>query len=396
MNAIAKLRPGYRPGYAHVREFYTSPDIYESDIRDYWNRSWIWVGHQSQLKKPGDFITFDYGPESVIIARDRDSGIGAFQNVCRHRGSRLCLEASGNTRVFSCPYHAWTYELTGQLRRAREMGEGFDPADYGLLSLHLRNFEGLLFVCAGDEPPEIDEGLRRLRPLVAPFDLGKTRIAHTATYPVPANWKLAIENYMECYHCGPAHLEFARSHSIKDPAHMNAGLVDKLEARSRAAGVPTGEVTRNDPGAATLFLRRYPLFEGYDTGSRTGAPLAPLLGGLSGFDGGATDMQIGILNNFLIYADHMIGYRFVPTALQETRIEVVWFVREDAEAGRDYDHGDLTWLWHATSLDDERIIRHNQQGVNSHHFVPGPLSEMEWGIAAFYDDYLSVSADQIR
>ncbi len=396
MNAIADMRPGYRPGYALAREFYTSPEIYESDIRDYWNRSWIWVGHQSQMKSPGDFIVFDYGPESVIIARDREGGIGAFQNVCRHRGSRVCLEASGNTRVFSCPYHAWTYELTGKLRRAREMGEAFDPADYGLLPLHLRNFEGLLFVCAGDEPPEIDEGLGQLRPLVAPFDLAKTRIAHTATYPVPANWKLAIENYMECYHCGPAHLEFARSHSIKDPAHMNAELTEKLEARSHAAGVPTGEVTRNDPSAATLFFKRYPLFEGYDTGSRTGAPLAPLLGGLTGFDGGATDMQIGILNNFLIYADHMIGYRFVPSALQETRIEVVWFVREDAQAGRDYDHGDLTWLWHATSQDDERIIRHNQEGVNSFHFVPGPLSDMEWGIAAFYDDYLSVSADQIR
>ncbi|PVA11626.1 ribosomal subunit interface protein [Pelagivirga sediminicola] len=389
---IAALKASRRPGHALPRPFYTEPAIYEHDIRDYWNRSWIWVGHESQVPEPGDYFTFDYGPESLIIARDRDGGLGAFQNVCRHRGSRVCLEKSGNARVFSCPYHAWTYELTGHLRRAREMPEGFDPAEHGLLAAHLRSVEGLIFVCTAKTPPDIDSGLAQIRPLIAPFDLGATKIAHSATYDVPANWKLAVENYMECYHCGPAHLEFARSHSIKDPAHMTAGLVQALQARSRAAGLPEGEVLRNDAGAATMFCKRYPLFEGYSSGSKTGAPLAPLLGRLAAFDGGATDLQIGILNNFLIYADHMVGYRFIPTALQTTRIEVVWFVRDDAVAGEDYDLADLTWLWHVTSLDDERIIRHNQEGVNSHHFVPGPLSDMEWGISAFYDDYLSVSA----
>jgi Rieske 2Fe-2S family protein len=302
------------------------------------------------------------------------------------------MEASGNTRVFACPYHAWTYELSGKLRRAREMAEGFDPADYGLLKLHLREFEGLLFVCAADTPPEIDDGLAQLGPLVAPFGLRNMRIAHTASYTVPANWKLAVENYMECYHCAGAHLDFARSHSIKEPGHKTTELVQALHPRSRAVGLPVNEVSRYDPGKATLFYKRYPLFEGYQTGSRTGAPLAPLLGDLTGFDGGATDLQIGILNNFIIYSDHTVGYRFIPVSQLECRIEVVWLVRADAEAGKDFDHGDLTWLWHATSLDDERIIRHNQEGVKSHHFVPGPLSEMEWGITAFYNDYFSVSA----
>lgn len=388
----ASMRGEYHPGFALPRDFYMLPEVYESDIRDYWNRSWIWVGHESQIEAPGDFLVFDYGPESVIVARDREGDIGAFQNVCRHRGSRVCLEASGNTRVFTCPYHAWTYELTGKLRRAREMGEGFDPSDYGLLPLHLRNFEGLLFVCAAEHPPEIDEGLAQLAPLAAPFNLRNTRIAHTATYTVPANWKLAVENYMECYHCANAHLDFARSHSIKDPGHKTEELVQAMHPRSRAAGLPVEEVQRYEPGKATLFYKRYPLFDGYQTGSRTGAALAPLLGSLKGFDWGATDLQIGILNNFIVYSDHMVGYRFLPVSQLECRIEVVWFVRAGAEAGVDYNHDDLTWLWHVTSLDDERIIRHNQEGIKSHHFVPGPLSEMEWGIAAFYDDYFSVSA----
>ena len=140
------------------------------------------------------------------------------------------------------------------------------------------------------------------------------------------------------------------------------------------------------PGAE-VYYRRYPLFDGYKTGSKTGEPLAPLLGSLSGFDGGATDIVLGILNYLLVYSDHVVGYRFVPRSVQETDIQVVWMVRRDAEEGRDYQVDDLTWLWHVTSQDDERIIRHNQSGVNSHFFRPGPLADMEWAINDFYDFY---------
>ena len=80
-------------------------------------------------------------------------------NVCRHRGSRVCIEKSGNTRVFSCPYHAWTYELNGNLRAAREMGNGFDKAEYSLKKVNLRIFQGLIFICISGDPPNIDEGL---------------------------------------------------------------------------------------------------------------------------------------------------------------------------------------------------------------------------------------------
>ena len=102
--------------------------------------------------------------------------------------------------------------------------------------------------------------------------------------------------------------------------------------------------------------------------------------------------MIGMLNSFLVYSDHLVGYRFVPRGLQQTDIQVVWMVRGDAEETRDYDKEALTWLWHVTSLDDERIIRHNQEGVNSHYFQPGPLGEMETAIQSFYDFYLQMIA----
>ena len=382
------------PGFGLPRRFYTSADVYKNDIKNYWNNSWIWVGHITQVRKTGDFFVFDYGQESVIISRDREDQVNAFMNVCRHRGSRVCLEKSGSKRAFSCPYHAWTYELDGQLRSAREMGPGFDRRDYSLRRLHLRIFQGLIFICAGDEPADIEVGLRDIAPLTTPFGIENMKIAHSASYLVSANWKLAIENYMECYHCGPAHVEYSRSHSLKDPKSITPELISEMRRAGEIAGLPIQDFARNGADGSDVdmdfYCQRYPLYPGYVTGSQTGAPLAPLLGNLKTYDGGTTDIQIGILNNFLAYSDHMIGYRFIPTSLQETTIEVIWFVHKDALEGTDYIKEDLTWLWHVTSQDDERIISLNQEGVNSYYFTPGPLSEMEWGIRAFYQNYLRV------
>lgn len=388
---LAALISRQKEGYALDREFYTSEAVYERDIRDYWNESWIWVGHVCQIPSPGDYFLFDYGPESIIVARDRDGQVGAFLNICRHRGSRVCVEASGNTRVFACPYHAWTYELNGKLRVAHHMGPDFDPADHGLFRVHVRILAGLIYICTAETPPDVDAAIEKLTPLLAPFGLERLKIAHEGSYPVPANWKLAIENYMECYHCAPAHIEYSRSHSLKDPASMTPALMARLAEASTAAGLPNEKVRMNGPETGSevdVYYARYPLYDGFQTGSRTGALVAPLLGDLKAAFGGANDMQLGILNNVLIYSDHVVGYRFIPRGVQETDLQVIWYVREDAEEGRDYDKDTLTWLWHVTSLDDERIIRVNQEGVNSFHFVPGPLAEIEWGIRAFYDGYL--------
>jgi Rieske 2Fe-2S family protein len=199
---------------------------------------------------------------------------------------------------------------------------------------------------------------------------------------------------MECYHCGPAHVEYSRSHSLKDPKSITPELISEMRRAGEIAGLPIQDFVRSGADGSDVdmdfYCQRYPLYPGYVTGSQSGAPLAPLLGDLKTFDGGTTDIQIGILNNFLAYSDHIIGYRFIPTSLQETTIEVIWFVHKDALEGTDYIKEDLTWLWHVTSQDDERIISLNQEGVNSYYFTPGPLSETEWGIRAFYQSYLRV------
>ena len=380
-----------------TRAFYTSPDIYLLDLERYWGRNWLFAGHVSQIPNVGDFFLFDFGNESVIISRDEDDTISAYLNVCRHRGSRICLESHGNKRTFTCPYHAWTYNLKGDLIWAGHMSKSFKSNNFSLKSVNLINFQGLIFICLTDNPPSIAPTLEKLAPLTRPFALEQLKIVHSASYPVAANWKLALENYMECYHCAPSHKEYSKSHSLKDPDEMEA-LIPSLNIRSEAAGLLIGEINSTGPTSTDIgtdcYYRRYPLFSGYDTGSNNGQPLAPLLGSLASYDGGASDLQIGSLNNFLIYSDHVIAYRFIPTGLQTTDIQTFWLVRGDAEEGKDYVLDDLTWLWHVTTLDDERIIRHNQQGVNSFYYRPGPLSSMEFGVSEFHHGYLTMLAQE--
>lgn len=390
---VRQLATDHDLGTALERTFYTSQAIYERDLEKVWNESWLWAGHVSQIPNIGDYFLFNFGSESVIIVRDRNGDIRAHLNVCRHRGSRVCVSNDGNAKLFSCPYHGWTYDLEGDLRSGRLMAEGFDRKAFGLFSTHVLVFQGLIFICLSDDPPPISQPLERLAPMTAPFGFDKLKIAHSASYPVPANWKLAVENYVECYHCAGAHKEFSRSHSLKDPASMTDELIGEMQRKSVLAGLPTASLETTGENAAAIgtdiYYSRYPLYPGYVTGSKNGKELAPLLGDLKSYDGGATDVEIGPLNFFLAYSDHVIGYRFIPAGLQRTDIQVVWLVREDAEEGKDFDVDELTWLWDVTTHDDERIIRHNQEGVNSLRFRPGPLSTMEWGIADFYNYYLS-------
>jgi len=385
--ALRERARGYQQGRSLERDFYISEDVYRLDIELVWCENWIWTGHTSQIPATGDFFLFSFGTESIILVRDADGAVRAHLNVCRHRGSRVCLENAGKARSFSCPYHGWTYSLDGSLRAGRMMGDEFAREDHGLLPVHVEVFEGLIFVNLSEEPTDLRMALARLKPFVAPFDITNTKVAALRTYPVPANWKLAVENYLECYHCAPAHADYSRSHSLKDPASITDELLGSMRDKAQLVEMVTDEIAETGPDAnptgTDIYYRRYPLYPEYVTGAKDGEALAPLLGDLKGYDGGASDIQIGPLSYFLAYSDHVVGYQFLPRSSSETDIVVTWMVQNEAEENRDYDLERLTWLWDITSKDDERIIRHNQDGVNSFRYRPGPLSEMEYAISDF-------------
>ncbi len=374
---------GRRPGHALPREFYTDPAIFECDMERMLLRHWFCAGHASSLARAGDYLVADLGRESVIIVRTTSGEVRALLNVCRHRGSRLCSASSGRAPAarFTCPYHAWSYDLDGQLLVARQMPDTFRRADMNLRSLPVRVAEGLIFTTFADDPLDFTPVAEALARCAGVHGWARAKVAHRELYSIGANWKLAIENYMECYHCQPAHPEYAKRHVYARPAQMNVEVERAARQRSEALGIVIADLDgygcAAGAGQESISVFRSALHEGQLSATDDGQPLGRLMGAFSAADGNSTYFDVGPISDFLAYPDHGVVYRFIPRTVDRTDMEVIWLVDEAAVAGRDYDVERLTWLWRTTSDEDKRIVELNQAGVNSRFFEPGPYSTQE-------------------
>jgi Rieske 2Fe-2S family protein len=381
LSTLEKLIREQCPGHALGQAFYTDPDIYELELERIVYRNWILAGHVSELPGAGDFKVVSVARESAIIVRGQDGELRAFANVCRHRGSLVCLEARGSTDKFSCPYHGWIYGLDGQLIAARAMPAGFDKAAHGLNPVSFDVIHGLMFIAFTDEPPSLEGCRRDLAAPMAMFDFENLQVAANKTYDIPANWKLCIENYQECYHCATAHPDYAKMHSLTLTYEQRDRMRKDLEERMPACNVQPYDIDLIDmaarPGEIGYGYSRSALFRKYRTGSRDGRPVAPLLGEFTGYDQGASDFTFGAFSFLLAYSDHVVMYVFTPVEHQRSRCDIYWLVRGDAQEGKDYDVGELTWLWDITTQADKEIIVNNSRGVHSKYYQPGPFSTME-------------------
>jgi len=378
---IAELIASQEPGFALQQRFYTDPSIYRLEVEKIILRNWILAGHVSELSEAGDFKVFNVAGESAIIVRGTDGTIRAFANVCRHRGSLICLEDKGHARKFACPYHGWMYDTDGKLIAARSMPADFDMSEYSLHPVSYGEIHGLMFVCFNDSPPSLEGAVRELDEPMRMFDFPNLKVAAHKMYDIPANWKLSIENYQECYHCATAHPEYARMHTLMlDPAKRER-VQGEMRERMEACGLKQLLIDRLDtkarPGELGYGYSRTALFDGYLTGSRDGQPVAPLLGNLADYDGGASDFSFGAFSFLLAYSDHVVCYVFTPVDMDNSRCDIYWLVRGDAAEGKDFDVDELTWLWDVTTQSDKDIIVNNSKGVHSRYYRPGPFSAME-------------------
>ena len=339
------------------------------------------IGHVSEFSDTGDFKVFNMANESAIIVRSPDGNLKAFANVCRHRGSLVCLEQSGTIRKFSCPYHGWVYDLNGNLIQVRDMPDDFDKKDYGLHGLSLDIVHGLVFICFSGNPPSLESAKKELKGPMSDFDFENMKVAASKMYPIEANWKLSIENYQECYHCATAHPEYAKMHTMMLDREKRERMQNHMYENMIACGLRDLEIEKTNINAPSgeqgYEYSRTALFKGYKTGSRDGEPVAPLLGKLKDYDGGASDLSIGPFSFLLAYSDHVVCYVFSPVDQNNSQCEIYWLVRGDAEEGKDYNKEELMYLWDITTEADKEIIVNNRKGVESRYYQSGPFSGME-------------------
>jgi phenylpropionate dioxygenase-like ring-hydroxylating dioxygenase large terminal subunit len=378
---------------AHSLEqaLYNSEAAFQHDLQRIFRRHWTLAGHASMAREPGDYFLCDVANESIIIVRGRDGALRAFANVCRHRGSRICKSEQGHASVLVCPYHAWTYNLDGSLRSARHMPIDFDKTAYGLKAVAIQAIEGLVFVSLAQRPLSLDKVRRAIGEAYGPYGWNSAKVAHRETYHVTANWKLAVENYLECYHCTPAHPEYSKLHALEQPLNQIEALNTAMEARTFALGLTIPAIDHrvgSSSGQASVFTFRYALYDGVSTGGPNGKPVAPLMGAFKDYDGGVTSTHFAPSSFFIAYPDHGVIYRFIPLTASTSAMELIWLVKGDAREGVDYDLQALCWLWRVTSEADKQITEDNQKGVNSIFYQPGPYAPVEPNAIRWIEWYL--------
>lgn len=192
--------------------FYTDGDVFEAERRGLLAQTWQFAGHASQLEAAGDYFAFEMAGESLFCIKGRDGVIRTFYNVCQHRAHQL-VSGEGSTRVVVCPYHAWTYELTGQLRAGPNLKsvEGFDKSSVCLTEVRTETFLGFIFVNLDPDAAPVDNWFPGARGELEEWVPNWDRLKPLEWVEIQenCNWKVSVENYSECYHCAINHPTFS-------------------------------------------------------------------------------------------------------------------------------------------------------------------------------------------
>jgi Rieske 2Fe-2S family protein len=340
------------------RGAYTDPAVLEWERQHFFADSWVNVGRAGKVAEPGERHAVRIGNEGVMLVRAESGELHAFSNVCRHRGHELlpCGESDKRTTI-ACPYHAWVYDLDGSLRVTPrfEPPEGFDISQYSLFSLPVAEWGGWVFVNPSGTAGSFDDHIGGFKTLVAQWQPERLVVGATHEYRLDANWKLAIENYHECYHCPVIHPELCR---VSPPTSG-----ENFEEVGLAIG---GHMDLVD-GAQTMSL----------DGS---SPLPPL----PGLDAKRQRevLYAGLFPNLLVslHPDFVMTHRIEPLEPGAAWVECQWLFDPEEVAKPGFDPSFAVDFWDLTNRQDWGACESVQRGIASRGYNPGPFSLEEEGV----------------
>lgn len=403
LSEIKALFDNRRIGFSLDAPFYTDPTIFNLDMEGVFGAHWLFAASIAELPEPGDYVTVDFGPTSLIVIRTDEGGVNVLHNVCRHRGARVLTAKAGSTGNLVCGYHSWTYSPDGALIHASAPGEtSFDKGCFGLKKAHSRVYAGLIFVCIADEPPtDFDQTAKIFEPYLAPHDISRTKIAYQQNILEEGNWKLVMENNRECYHCD-GHPELACSlfptwglSEETVPTHLqevwdrNKQAEASLAERCRRYGLPYEVVEELDTRIAGIRISREPLDGHGESFSPDGRRLSKkLLGDLRDFRLGRCSMHLQPNSWFHFLGDHVITFAVFPVNEHQTLVRTTWLVADDAVEGQDYDLEQLTHTWKQTNIQDKAFVELCQSGAASPAYEPGPYMKSEYQVESFINWYV--------
>jgi phenylpropionate dioxygenase-like ring-hydroxylating dioxygenase large terminal subunit len=346
---------------------YTSDRFFKREIERAFLPHWQFVGREEQLDGPGKYFCHEGVGGSAIILRDRDGGLRAFANSCRHRGARL-LSGSGDCRRIVCPYHGWTYRLDGSLGGTPGMREvkDFDPADFPLLELALATWAGFIFIRYQAGEGSLVDHLGSMPQKFDAHRCAEMRLVGRLEFEVESNWKLLAENALEAYHTGSVHRE-------------TLGQQDARALQTSAGW--TGLLVEDEQSVATLpgEDKPFPHIEGLDDEAASGAYFTLLYPS----------------TQFVFAQDCMWWLDFEPEAVDRTRVSIGACFPQSTIELPSFEEKVKPYFdrWRRATAEDNAICEAQQQGQKLAR-PPGRYAPGEFAVHALANWLLDQVVEQ--
>ncbi len=352
---------------------YLDPGAYQRDLEAIWYRRWIMVCRAAEIAEPLAFRVFTIGTQEVLVVRDETGVLRAFHNTCRHRGSQLCTSESGRlkARLITCPYHAWSYSLRGDLVRvpSKSLPDGFLKSDYPLYKIALSEWRGLVFVnldedAKGSADAAFDESSASL----ANWPLEELVSGNVFTKVMNCNWKIFWENFNECLHCPGVHKHL--SHLV--PIY-GRGLMARHDDPDWAKHAD------NDAPEFSGGLR-----SGAETWSQDGRSHGPQFQGLTDAERAAGQTYAMNLPSMFIvgHVDYVRTVRLLPLGPERTQLIAEWLFPPQDMPPKGLDN--IVGFGMQVLEEDAAVCELNQRGLHSRRHRAGVLMPEEYELRRFH------------
>lgn len=380
MQPVPAAQPSYN-GLAEARptldaSSYFEPEAFRADMEAIWYRSWIMVCREADIAEPLAFRTFRIGTQEIVVVRDETGVLRAFHNTCRHRGSQLCTEAQGRlkARLLTCPYHAWSYSLRGELVRvpSKTLPEGFDKADHPLYRVALSLWRGFVFINLAETPEgDVASAFDPASADLSNWPLETLVSGHVLTKVMNCNWKIFWENFNECLHCPGVHKDLSRLVPIygrglmarhDDPDWVRHADNDAPEF---SGGLRNGAETWSQDGMA-----HWPVFTGLTEAERTAGQTY------------ATSLP----SMFVVgHVDYVRTVRLAPLGPEQTLLTAEWLFPAEALSAPKEAIDNIVAFGAQVLDEDAAICEINQRGLHSLRHRRGVLMPEEYELLRFHD-----------
>lgn len=338
-------------------EAYTSAEVFAWERDRFWRRGWVCLGRARELPEAGCQSAVEVAGENILVVRDDDGGIRAYVNACRHRGHELVEQGcTAHRRTIWCAYHAWVYKLDGSLRNAPGF-TSLDGDDLSLLPVRSAVWHGWIFVNPSGDAGPLSGTVGNLGTYLDAYRPEDLSSVATRTYEVAADWKLIVENYLECYHCPSVHPELSkvqRTAGGEDFPAEGSWFGGSLDLRNTATSM-----SLDGSGTEWTFPRLHP-------------------------ERARQVCYHGLLPGLFVTAlhDYVVTHRLVPLGPGRTRVVCDWLFPQEL-LDRNTDPSYAVDFWETTNAQDWAACESVQRGVSHPRYVPGPLAPHESALRAF-------------